>query len=176
MLPIRTFLGSLLVWVLAAGCSTSTTYRRPASPVEAAWIVDQPGKREVDLVIASPSGPIASRGVMAPFDARNYVFVDRAGQSLVIPFEHTQSITYKSRAAGAGYGFLYGAIPGFLAGFFSGLLLEKAMCGMDGEGGQHDCGSGIGPGMAIGTIGGLLTGGIGAAIGAAVGKDTTIRF
>lgn len=76
MLSVRNFLGPLLVWALAAGCSTTTTYRRPASPTEAAWIVDQPDKKEVDLVIASPSGPLAARGVMAPFDARSFVFVE----------------------------------------------------------------------------------------------------
>jgi hypothetical protein len=176
MVSFRHASGLLMVSTLVvAGCSTSTPYRRPASPAEAAWILDGPGKNEVELVVASANGPMANRGVLAPFDVQGYVFVDRAGQAVLIPFEQTLSVTYKSRTLGATMGFFYGALPGLLAGALLGSMVGCTPSGDRPDGSSCSSSSGR-DGLAIGAIGGLVTGGIGAAIGAMIGKDVTMTF
>lgn len=173
--PIKRRLAAWTILTLTAGCSTTTTYRRPTSATEAAWILDKPGSSEVELVTSSGKDTITRRGVLAPLDGYSFSFTESAGQSLAIPFEQTQSITYKSRANGASFGFLYGAIPGVLAGFVSGMLLEKTLCEM-GDQDPARCESGAAIGTKLAVLGGLLTGVAGAVIGAAIGKDMTLRF
>ena len=168
-------LAAWTILMFTAGCSTTTTYRRPTSATEAAWILDKLGTSEVELVTSSGKDTITRRGVLAPLDAHKFSFTESAGPSLVIPFEQTPSITYKSRVNGASFGFLYGAIPGVLAGFVSGMLLEKTLCEM-GDQDPSRCESGAVIGTKLAVLGGLLTGVVGAVIGAAVGKDMTLRF
>jgi hypothetical protein len=176
MVSFRHVTGLLIVSMLvAAGCSTPMHYRRPTSPAEAAWLLAGPGKDEVDLVVASANGPLANHGVLAPFDAQRFVFVDRAGQAVLIPFEQTQSITYKNRALGAGLGFLYGAVPGFLLGGLAGASMGSAPSG-DRPDGSSGSDFSLRNGVLAGAVGGFLTGSIGALIGALIGVDSTMTF
>lgn len=180
MLRIRGFLGPLLVWTLAAGCTSTASYRRPSTPTEAASILAEPGKREVALVVAFPKGSEVRRGTLAPFDAHKFVFTEASGQRSSVLFQQTRSITYQNPGKGALVGALIGFIPGFLAGYVVGHALTTCD---DSSGGDYEyhrsctsASSSLGTSMAFGATSGLLSAGIGAAIGAALTYKRTITF
>ena len=165
------------------GCSSTTTAMRPdrlppeQGAAQAKAVAGVFAGKEVDVELASrdpeSSEPYLTGTLAATPDGRAFVLSTPSAAPQRIAFDNTRTIIHRNGLAGAGEGFLIGAISGAMTGLMVSAATEDWFCGPPSATCIH---SGGDPTLGLAAIGAVTGGAFGALIGWAVGHRKIVSF